>query len=192
MVENLKRYSPHGLKIQVQKMETFNFLNEKKDSFYLKKLIERIQRENITLDDLKIFLVNIKKIFLLFPEEEVLKGIDNIRIKKFDGKVDFIEKYIYNSALEMITCERFDIFYTHLNRLGKNLFKYMSFPKENEDFRRNFQKTFEKVYNKTFEGFLWEQWSKELNSSEKEIFFKNYFIDKNSSIYKKLLQKERV
>lgn len=183
---DLLKYKPQSLKIEVKKMEVFNFSSEKRGKIELEALMEKILKEDIELDELKIFLVNIKKIFTFIKEEEIFKLINSIKIKKLDLKVDYLEKYIYYSILEMQEYDRFDFLYAHLNRLGKNLYKFMDYPDANDYFRANFQKTFQKNYNKSFQDFLILELKKETNSSGESRFYSRYFLDKNSKIYSKI------
>ncbi len=186
---DLLKYKPQSLKIEVKKIEVFNFSSEKRGRIELETLMKKILKEDIELNELKIFLVNIKKVFTFIKEEEVFKLINSIKIKKLDSKVDYLEKYIYYSILEMQEYDRFNFLYTHLNRLGKNLYKFMDFPDANDYFRANFQKTFQRNYNKTFQDFLVLELKKETNSSGESRFCSRYFLDKNSKIYLEIIEK---
>lgn len=186
---DLLKYKPQSLKIEVKKLSFFNFFSEKRGQSELELLVKKILKEDIDLDELKIFLVNIKKFFNFMKEEEVFKLINSIKIKKLDLKVDYLEKYIYYSIVEMQNYDRFDFLYTHLNRLGKNLYKFMNYPDNNDSFRTTFQKTFQKNYNKSFQEFLILELRKETSSYGKSRFYNKYLLDNKSKIYLEIKDK---
>lgn len=186
---DLLRYKPNNLKIEVKKIQIFNYNFEKKGKYELEKILKKIQKEDISLNEVKIFLVNIKKIFTFFEEEEIFKLINNIKITKTDSKVNDLERYIYYSILEMQNYDRFDYLYTYLNKLGKKLYRFMSYPETKDSFRVNFQKTFQNNYNKSFQEFLIIELRKEVSSNSNERFYNEFLLNSNSKLYLEIKNK---
>lgn len=184
---DFSEYRPKKLKVEAKKIIEFNFSSEKRDIFQLNELIKKIYIKNISLNELRVFLVNIKLIYLSVNEEIFNKIIDSVKVDLKEKKVCFLEKYIYFSMLELFEEENFNIVYTHLKKMGKTLYKFMDFVDNEDNFRRNFQKLFQKTNNISLKEFLLSQLEKENTNSKHKVFFEEYLISEKSNIYNKII-----
>lgn len=181
---NFSRYRPSIINIELNRMEKFvvykYFL--KKEEF--DKILEIIPKKDITIENLKYFLYNLKYIH----EDEVSSWIYKIKIKSFEKKSTELLYCYYYVYITYYKNKNMENIYNAVTKLGKKTFKYMELQKERNSFTDSFQQIFYQGKNISFFNFLFEEFKKRI-SLKRFIFFEEYFIKYNSILTEDLMRK---
>lgn len=182
---NFNKYRPILLKTEVNKLNKFSdykyFIT--KDKF--QEILIEIPKKDIDIEKLKYFLFNLG---YLENEEEISSWIYKVKVKNSNKKIEDLEYCYYYLYLKYYKNKNMDNIYNSITKLGKATFKYMSFPKEGDNFIISFQKIFHQGKNTSFFNFLYEELKKRL-TLEKFNFFEEYFINYNSELGRDLILK---